>query len=229
MDTSIKEELYSLIDEEYREQQKKDYPADARQLLGIPIATLCETAREYACRKDWQEIVDSELTDATFEEVLLQVLIAGYANQNFEEAKTRIMAILPKIDSNQLCDAICLAFRTAIEYPEETLSLVEELLKVQEGYEQRFAIVLLLDYFVNSDYIDKTLTLYAAILPESPIVMQALSWGYLVCFLGFEAKTLTALNTSPIPQELRNHIADYILQSPRLTENQRQNILTLKS
>ncbi len=229
MEINIKKELYPLIDEEYRNQQSKDYPSHARPLLGVPIAALCEMAREYACRKDWQTIVANDLSDETFEETLLQVLIAGYTNQDFETAQKRILDFLPKIDSDKLCDAACLAFRTAIEYPDETLDWVESLLKSHEGYGQRFAIVILLDYFVTSDHIDRILALYATTLPYSETAMQALAWGYLVCFLGFGTKTITSLSSSGHSREQQIYILDYMLRSPRLAEDQRQALLSIKS
>ena len=228
MEANIKKVLYSLIDEEYKKQQDNGYPANARPILGVPVAALCEMAREYACRKDWQEVA-STLTDKTFEETLLQILITGYACQSFETAKERFLQFLQEIDSEKLCDAACLAFRTAIEYPHETLEWVGLLLHEHNCYKQRFAIVILLDYFVTSDYIDQALSLYALISPTSKTVGQALAWGYLVCFLGFGTKTIASLTLSEHSRELRTYIIDYMLQSHRLSESQQQTLLSLKS
>lgn len=228
MEINIKKELYTLADGEYRNQQAKDYPSHARPLLGVPIAALCEMAREYACRKDWQEIVNS-LTDDSFEEVLLQVLITGYTAQSFETAKKHFSEFLPKINSDKLCDAACLAFRTAIEYPYETLKWIENLLQEHDCYKQRFAIVLLLDYFVTSDYIDRVLSLYASVRPSYETSVQALAWGYLVCFLGFGTKTITSLASSHHSRELQTYIINYMMQSNRLSESQRQTLHSLKT
>lgn len=228
MEANIKKVLYSLIDEEYKKQQANGYPANAREILGVPVADLCEMAREYACRKDWQEIVSS-LTDKTFEEALLQVLITGTTTQSFETAQKHFSEFLPKIDSDKLCDAACLAFRTAIEHPHETLEWVEKLLHEHDSYKQRFAIVILLDYFVTSDYIDRVLSLYATVNPSSETSMQALAWGYLVCFLGFETKTISSLASSDHSRELQTYIINYMLSSPRLSESQRQALHSLKS
>ncbi|HCE47591.1 MAG TPA: hypothetical protein DEQ84_02800 [Prevotellaceae bacterium] len=228
MEVNVKKVLYSLIDEEYKKQQASSYPANARPILGVPVAALCEMAREYACRKDWQEIVSS-LTDKTFEEALLQVLITGYTTQSFETAQKHFSEFLPKIDSDKLCDATCLAFRTAIEYPNETLEWVEKLLHEHDSYKQRFAIVILLDHFVTSDYIDRVLSLYASVSPLSETSMQALAWGYLVCFLGFGTKTIASLASSGHSREQQTYIIDYMLSSPRLSESQRQALHSLKS
>lgn len=222
MEENIQKELNALVDADYKEKFLDTYPEGARRVIGVPNNPLHELAREYAHRRNWREVVDTQLAGGSFEEELLQALIVGTAEQDADAALEWFAGFLPCIDSRQLCDAVCLAFHTAIEYPEKTLDFIRPLLYQTDcEFSQRFAIVTLLDYFVTIDYIDSTLSLYAATRPFSRLSQEALAWGYEVCFLTFQQKTVYALRESTLSYNYYNSIIDRISHSPRINEVQR--------
>jgi hypothetical protein len=222
MEENIRKELDALVDTDYKTRLMNGYPSEARTVIGVPFSTLREFSREFIVRKDWKNVVDTQLGDDTFEGMLLQALITGAAKNSCSETLKWFANYLPKIDSRQLCDASCLAFHTAIDHPEETLLFIRPYLDHAEGFLQRFAIITLLDYFVTTDYIDRTLQFYATVRPATRIAQDALSWAYEVCFLAFQQKTVYALRESTLSYNYFNSIIDRILKSPRISEPQRK-------
>ena len=218
MDDSILQELRELVDEDYRKQFLKDYPQQARPVLGVPPGNLHELAREKVCNKDWRKIVDKELSGQTFEEVLLGALIVGFSQLEEAEALKRMAFFMKEIDSEKLCDAICLAFHVVLAYPDATLTFLKPYINSREGFKPRFAIVILLDYYVTSDVIDKVLELYAQVTPFSTSALSALAWGYQVCFLAYPYKTHDALPTSSLSDENFQLVLNHIASSPRITQ-----------
>ena len=217
-DPTLQSQLYRLMDAEYKEQLLAHYPADARPVIGVPLSNLFEMAREHAGVRDREALVKRELTDQTYDEVLLKAWILGSNYASFDDATRLLERFLAKMDSPQLCDAICLAFRIAIEYPNETLDLIE----------QRYALVTLLDYYVNSDHIDRLLRLLAAVETLTPQAEDALAWAYQTCFLGFQQKTFFALRALKMEKESFNRMLDRILTCTRFNETQQQVLLTLR-
>lgn len=228
MEENIRKQLNALIDTDYKTRLLKDYPAEARPVMGVPFNSLREFSLEFVGRKDWREFVQEQLSEDTFEEMLLQALIVGTAKSSSKEALEWFAQYLLKIDSPQLCDASCLAFHPAIEYPEETLNFIHPYLESSEDFEQRFAIVTLLDYFVTTDSIDRTLSLFGDIRPTTRYAQDALAWGYEVCFLTFQQKTVYALRISNLSYNYFNSIIDRIQNSPRISEPQRKIVADLR-
>lgn len=224
----IIKELSEHIDPDYRAKVLRDYPASARPILGVPLNYLSSMARSMACRKDWRTIVDTELTDESYEEVLLQALTVGNAPVEADEAFEHARQYIPKIDSRSLCDASCLAFHIATTHPEQTLDFLKPYLNADDAFGQRFAIVTLLDYFTTSDYIHNTLKLYTHARPNNADAADAIEWGYMVCFQSYPYKTTTALQQSGLPAKSVNAIVDRIVASPRTNLLFRQLAMELR-
>lgn len=227
MEQDIFHEITNLVDEDYRTRFMADYPRNARKVLGVPQPRLRELAFDYAFGPDWRTIVDEVLTDATFEEMLLKAYIIGTARTTSAESFERATRYISKIDSSQLCDAACLAFRFAVEFPDETLQFLHSYLNSQEPFAQRFALVLILDYFVKDDFIEKTLDCYHEVVPHSPEATDALAWGYSIFMLGFPKRTLKALGRSELADEPFEAVLNRIESSPRIFEPIKQRVRLL--
>jgi hypothetical protein len=224
----IIEELSEHVDPNYRAKVLRDYPASARPVLGVPLNYLSSMARSLACRKDWRDVVAHVLSDDSYEEVLLQALTVGNAPVEAEEAFEHTRQYIPKIDSRSLCDASCLAFHAASTAPEKTLQFLKPYLTADDDFGQRFAIVTLLDFFTTSDYIHQTLKIYTHLKPNNANAVDALQWGFMVCFQSYPYKTTTALQQSGLPADDVNAIIDRIVASPRTNLLFRQLAMELR-
>ena len=116
-------------------------------------------------------------------------------------------------------------FGTINENGDKTAHFAEP---VENGFEQRYALVTLLDYYVNSDHIDRLLRLLAAVETLTPQAEDALAWAYQTCFLGFQQKTFFALRALKVEKESFNRMLDRILTCTRFNETQQQVLLTLR-
>lgn len=207
----------------------RDYPAAARPVIGVPFSYLSSLGREWARRKDWRDIADNVLSDATYEEVLLQAFTFGNASTDAKEAFQRIRLHLTKIDSRMLCDASCLAYHAAQTWPDKMLEFLTPYLKADDGYGQRFALVTLLDYFITSDYIRETLRLFSSVKPHNAYAVDALQWGYMVCFQAYPYKTVATLRQADLTGEEMKALVKRIVSSPRTNILSRQLALELCS
>lgn len=207
----------------------KDYPTTARPVIGVPFSYLSSLGREWARRKDWRDIVDGVLSDTTYEEVLLQAFTFGNASTDAKEAFERIRLHLEKIDSRMLCDASCLAYHAAQTWPDKMLDFLNPYLKADNDFGQRFAIVTLLDYFTTSDYIRETLKRFASVQPHNPYAVDALQWGYMVCFQAYPYKTAATLRQAGLTVDNMKALVKRIVSSPRTNILSRQLALELCS
>ncbi len=212
---------------EYAEKIRQQLPTDVTyQVIGTPIKTLSELARELACRNEWHSIV-KQLPDYYFETILLQAFIFLKNEKDIETLFDWLRDFLKKTNCPLLCDYACLAFTAAQTWPEETLVFLNECLQSENEMSVRFAIVTLLDYFTTSDHSDTTLDIFGTInASRSAMRLKALAWGYRVCFMSFPKRTFNALKVRT-PKDDTELIIQEMLATPRFTHAERESLLSL--
>ena len=227
-ENNIIDELKSAVDKSYLATFLREYPQGARQVLGVPQKTLTEMARTYGHEKEWRILVDETLRGGTFEEELLRIAITDCANPQENEYFQRIAKFVKKLDSPQLCDASCLNIRLSCDVPDKMLTFLKDYLDSTKDIEQRFGLVMLLDYYVNTDYVDKTLELLLNTNVEGIWGREALAWAYMVCFWAYPMKTYAALEQMEVSNELFNEILSRIEKSSRLRPVELQVLQSLR-
>ena len=226
---NVLEILGKNADSAFRENFVRNYPAEARPVIGINYNNVNELARMLSHEDNWKNLSDQLINGKTYEEFLLGVAILDNADIKAQEYFERITSLIPKIDSVKLCDAVCLSIRLGKEEPELMLDFLKPRLFSDNDMEQRFAIVMLLDYFVNTDYIDATLALFASVEVRGPLAKDALQWGYQVCFIAYPQKTFAVLDNLKIDHELMDSILDRIEDSKRLFPSDRLALQALRA
>src|SRR5574344_2091615 len=94
----IKQELLANIDLNYKKFNSKIIPG-AENILGIRMPILKNIAQKIS--KQDEEFVKKYFIEAkadSFEEIVLQGLVIGYLNKDFETIKNYIFVFIPKIN-----------------------------------------------------------------------------------------------------------------------------------
>lgn len=218
--------LNELSDPEYAEKLQNRLPETSRRAMGVPPARLTELSRELAPRHDWRAIV-KRLPDDLYETTLLKAFIFLNAETDKTVIFEWLKEFLTKMDSTAMCDATCLACRVLRTWSDETLTFIENCLQSKNEMTVRFGIVMLLDYFTTSDFADTTLHLYNEVnASKSAETLDALAWGYSVCFMSFPKRTLEALQERT-PREDTIALVLAMIKQPRMTEATQKILLEL--
>ena len=99
---NVKSELEGLAEPEYQKFSASLLPG-VENILGVRIPKLRVIAKRIA-KENWKEFLE-DAKDDSFEEILLQGLVIGYAKANPTESITALDAFLPKIDNWSVCDS----------------------------------------------------------------------------------------------------------------------------
>ena len=94
MNSELRARLESLADPGYRAFSARLLPVGT-PLLGVRLPALRRIARELS-RGDWRAYLDGA-ADGSFEEILLQGMVIGYAEMDMGERQHRTAAFVPKI------------------------------------------------------------------------------------------------------------------------------------
>ena len=224
----MKEQLQQMVDPDWLQKFKEDYPVTARQALGVPQSALLELARTYGRANNGREVAEACAQGDTFEEKFLSVAVLVSAQAGIGEILEAVQAFMPAMDSVQLCDAACLALTVAREHPEEVLAFLRPWLEGDDDLGMRFAIVMLLDHFINTDYIDAVLVRLLRVRPCGVRSWDAFAWLCSVCYLAYPLKTYVALEQLTVDEAAFLQIVQRIEASPRLQAKDRMALEALK-
>ncbi len=197
----IKEELISLSDEEYRKFNQKLCPDTKRKLLGIRIPILRNFAKklvkEYDKGNSPKEKLENLLKDIDneyFEEILLQGFVIGYTKCDIKEKIPYIKKFVPKIDSWEISDT----FVPTLKIKEKNLDYVLDFLmpyfSSNKEFEVRFAVIMLLDYYINEKYVDKVIEILDKIEHDGYYVKMGVAWCLAEIGIKFNDKLMEYLN-----------------------------------
>jgi len=166
----IRQQLYSLKDEKYRQFSMK-LLSGIENILGVPIPYL----RRLSKKIDYVSYFSLPPSIETFEEVMLQGMVIGNI-KDIEVVFPYILDFLPLINNWSICDSFCSSLKITKKYPKEMWKFLKPLWERNNPFILRFCLVMSLQYFINDKYIDKIFNEISKIKNEEYYVLMALAW-----------------------------------------------------
>lgn len=225
MNQSIREKLLLQAEEGYRKFQSNLIPGEDK-ILGVRLPNLRKLAKEIA-KGDWREYLKAA-NDEYFEEILLQGLVIGYAKAEPEEILSCTARFVPKITNWAVCDSFCNGLKITQKHPELVWNFIQPYLKSDREFEIRFAVIMMLSFFIKDDYIDEVLRHLDQIRHEGYYVKMGVAWAVSVCFVKYPEKTMSYLKSSTLDNFTYNKSLQKILESYRVDSETKAVIRSMK-
>ena len=225
MENKIRQDLFEMQDLKYKEFHGSLCP-DMDNIIGVRIPKLREYAKElYKSNK----LEDIKIGDKYYEELVIQGMLIGFQTKApIEEVIKQVKEFVPKINSWAVCDTFCAGLKITKKYQTEMFKVIKEYLKSKQEYEVRFAIVMLLDYYINDQYIDQELQILNNVKLDKYYVQMANAWAVSICLIKYYNKTLEFLKTTKIDDFTYNKGIQKTIESYRITKEQKDYLRTLK-
>lgn len=223
--TQIRIELEKHADENYRKFSSGLLPG-VKNILGVRLPILRKMARRIASA-DWQENL-SQLTDDTFEEIMLRGMMIGYLDCPAEERLELIRGFVPQIDNWSVCDSFCSGLKFIRSEQESVFQFLKPYLKSEKEFEQRFAAVILLDYYIDKTWLPRTVNALEQINAEAYYAKMAVAWAMAECYLHFPEEVQPALRQNRLNPEVQKMTLQKIIESRTITPEMREEIRNMK-
>ena len=225
MENKIRQDLFAMQDLKYKEFHGSLCP-DMDNIIGVRIPKLREYAKElYKSNK----LEDIKIGDKYYEELVIQGMLIGFQTKApIEEVIKQVKEFVPKINSWAVCDTFCAGLKITKKYQTEMFKVIKEYLKSKQEYEVRFAIVMLLDYYIKDKYIDQMLQILDNVKLDKYYVQMANAWALSICLIKYYNKTLEFLKTTKIDDFTYNKGIQKTIESYRITKEQKDYLRTLK-
>lgn len=209
----IRKQLLELADSNYREFSARLLPT-VDNIIGVRLTELRRLAKEIA-KEDWRMYLKTS-KDEYFEELMLKGMVIGYAKGDLEELLDYVSEFVCKINSWSVCDSFCSSLKFTKKNKRAVWDFLKTYLNSEREYELRFAVVMLLDYYIEKDYIDRVLIELDKIDSEAYYVKMAVAWAISTCYIKFPERTLIYLNDNRLDDFTYNKAIQKIVESRRI-------------
>ena len=223
--TTLRRELERLAEPKYRDFSRKLTPT-TRTLLGVRIPTL----RKLAIRSVRDGVTFLPITsESSFEEVMIAGIILARSRKGGKELLDAVKGFLPLIDNWSICDIFCSELKGVKKDPDLFWRFIRPLFRDRREFYVRFAVVLLLDYFLLDDYIDEALRRLASVRHSGYYARMGTAWGFSVAFIRYPEKTLPYLTDSTVCEEVRHKAVRKVIESYRVPPEIKDSLRNLIS
>ena len=224
MDT-IRKQLFALADENYRQFHSRLCP-NTDNIIGVRVPLLRNLAKEIA-KGDWRTYLASAQNDY-YEEVLLQGLVIGTVKADIEEVLRYTADFVPKIANWGICDSFCASLKITKKNPARVQTFLEPYLASTQEFELRFAIVMLLDFYITEEFIDQVLLALDKIKHNGYYVKMAIAWAVSICYIKYAEKTMHYLKHNTLDDFTYNKSLQKITESIRISQEEKILIRSMK-
>ncbi|MBQ7411002.1 MAG: DNA alkylation repair protein [Clostridia bacterium] len=226
---SIINKLIELQDKKYREFNKNLCPDTNKEMLGIRIPILRKLAKEILKENnDWKDFAKNE-NAKYFEEVILQGLIIAYSKLEFEEKLEYISLFVPRIDSWAICDTFVPTLKIKDEYLEKYWNYILKYLNSDKEFEIRFAVISMLDYFINDEYVDRVIEKLDKISHDGYYVKMGVAWTLAEIGIKYNEEAMKYLKSkNNLDKFTYNKTLQKMIESYRIDSKQKDILRQMK-
>ena len=226
----ILEELIELKDIKYKEFNQKLCPDTNKEMLGIRVPILRMFAKKILKDENynWNEFVKNDNVKY-FEEVILQGLIIAYSSMNFEEKLEYIKLYVSRVDSWAISDTFVPTLKIKDENLNEYWEFILQYVKSEKEFDIRYAVISMLDYFINDEYVDKVIKELDKIKHEGYYVKMGVAWTIAEIGIKYNEKAMSYLNgENNLDKFTFNKSLQKMIESFRITTKQKEILRQMK-
>jgi len=223
----LKKQLFELADEEYKKFHSSLCP-NIDSIIGVRVPVLRTLAKELYKNHSLEEL--SGIDDEFYEELVIQGMIIGFqTRKDINIVLKQIENFVPKINSWAVCDTFCAGLKITKKNLKVVFEFLQKYLNSKKEYEVRFAVVMLLDYYINNEYIDIVLKILTKIKLEKYYVQMAVAWALSVCLIKYYDKTLTTLKEGNFDTITYNKTIQKAIESYRISDEKKEYLRKIKN
>lgn len=228
MKNKVREDFYEMADNDYAIFHKRIVNDDIN-IIGVRLPILREYAKKLSNENSldyWLKYIEEDY----YEEILIKgILIGLYKKLSFEELNGYIRYYVQKITNWALCDTFCSGLKITKKYKTEIWNIIKEYLKSEKEFEVRFALVMILNYYIEDEYIEDIFKIINKVKLDKYYTKMANAWLISYCFIKEYDKTIEFYKTKcKIDVWTYNKGIQKALESYRLTDEQKEELKEMR-
>ena len=227
--SSLRAELEKLAEPDYQKFSAHLLPP-GEHVLGVRLPALRKIARSLAAEKNWQDVF-SDHSEPYFEEVMLQGMVIGYLRCGPEERLSYIRDFIPLIHNWSVCDSFCAGLRFTAENlqnKERVWHFLQPYFHSGEEYAVRFACVMLLNYYTETEDLERDLTELDQLSGQPYYASMAVAWAVSMLYVRHPQQMKEYLAHSRLDDTTYARAIRKILESRQIQGEEREAVRALR-
>ena len=219
------QELLAMKDPNYQTIQSNILPNITKEsIIGIRYAKLIRFAKKNFDDKFKQEFLNN-LPHKFFEENLIHIWLISKM-KDYDECIKAIKAFLPYMDNWEVCDS--LIPKVFLQKPNKAIKEIKVWLADDSTYTARFAIFMLLKFYLDENYNKKYLQWVADIKSDDYYIEMMAAWFFVEGLVKHYDDTIILMQKRLIYPKIHTKIIQKALESVRLSDETKEYLKTLR-
>ena len=226
----IREQLFQLSEESYKDFNRNIVPGEER-MLGVRLPALRKLARETAKisgREYLDEAAEAMGPDSLHEEIMLYGMVLGYVKMEKEERAERLDRFVPLIRNWAICDSCVTGYKFMEKEPDYWFDYLKRYETSDKEFDLRFMIISMLSHFIDDRHIDEVLRLCGSIRNDGYYTKMGVAWTVSVCYVKYPEKTRKLLESGVMDEFTHNKSIQKIRESYRVSREEKEELKKLK-
>ena len=221
----IRERLFELADEKYREIEiKTTTSVDADRFIGVRTPQLRSLAKELSKHDDIDYFLE-QLPHKYFEENQLHAFMIS-CEKDYESCIDKVRTFLPYVDNWATCDQM--NPKVFAKHKKELMDSIKNWLSSDKTYTIRFGIKMLMDHFLDDDFKTEYPKAVAEIRSEEYYVKMMQAWYFATALAKQYDEILPFIEDKKLDPWTHNKAIQKSVESFRITDEQKQYLKKLK-
>ena len=221
----IEKELLALCDKDFRDFSSRTIPSvPIENMLGIRTPELRDLAKRLSKREDIGDFLEA-LPHKYFEEYQLHAFIISL-EKDYDRCIDRVNAFLPFVDNWATCDQM--NPKVFKKHHKELLPHIDKWLSSEKTYEIRFGIKMLMDHFLEEDFLLKYPEAVSKIRSEEYYVNMMVAWYFATALAKQYDAILPFIEEYKLDTWTHNKAIQKAVESYRITDEQKTYLKSLK-
>ncbi len=220
--------LKSEADAKYRNFHSSLVPnAEKDEILGIKMPKLREFGKEIAHGnvRSYLKISSPDL----YEERMLRGIVTGLVKtRDFDEFVKLCDNFAEEVNNWAICDCFCAGLKQVKKYKPEFFDYIQKYLDSGNEWKIRVALVVMLDYYLDDEYIDEVLKRCDKVENKAYYVSMAQAWLVATAIVKCREKTMAYLLDNSLDDVTFNKAIQKCIESRRIDDDTKNYLRSLK-
>ncbi|MGN0531661.1 MAG: DNA alkylation repair protein [Eubacterium sp.] len=213
----MREELFKNQDLKYRDFHAGLLPTISKDIIiGVRVPVLRALAKQAFTENAYNECY-------YYEERMIYGFTLGLKKCSVQEHIDDIKSFVPMINNWAICDCCGSSFK----FVKKDLNRYYDLFLSYIGkgeYETRFAVIMLMNYYLVDEYIDRVLDILYSIESDRYYVNMGVAWALSVAFVKYMDKVMPVIKSKTLPPDIQNKAIQKIKDSLQVSKEIKQEV-----
>lgn len=206
--------LKSLQDLKYREFHSGLTNTNL-SIIGVRVPILRSIAKKILKTdvEKFFEVIGNEY----YEEVFIEGIVL--ANSSEEILDKYLMGFIRKVDNWAICDSFCSSLKIVNKKQGKYWIYFTGLIDPENEFQTRVSLIVLMNYYLNDNYIDRVLKIVSSIKSDYYYINMAISWLLSVAIIDYKDKVIELLESRSLCKFVQNKTISKIQDSYRIDKD----------